>query len=596
MERSEASDIRERRRRACAAPGFRFAQPGLQDLRPDWPARLIPAAGAAAAIYLVAVPLAMLIYAAFRGPADFLPFEPGAQWTIDNVRAVFTDPIMYGDIIPDTLIFVAGTVCLTTAIALTMAWLIERTDLAHRNVWFALIVFPTLVPIVVKAIAWILLLSPNAGWINHLLRSLTGWSGKGPVDVFSMPGLIVCQSLAVAPLVFLQFTATLRSMNPAYEDAARASGASTFTTLRTVTAPMLLPGLLAPIILITLITFEQFELPLIIGLPGGINVFAYRIYNELNPASGLPNYGRAAAISLPFLAMGLVALFAYNRAIRNAERFVTVSGKSEGQRRLALGRWRWPAHVFLALYVGLAAVLPALILLWTSLFGFAVPGSVPLVRASLASYRALVADPLLWRAAGNSFTVAILSALIVTLLGALIAWIVTRSTFRGRALLDALSFMSLGIPAVITGLAVMVLYLSVPIGIYGTVWILVIAYSYRLAVTTRLARASIMQVHRELEEASEAAGARWLTTQLRILLPLILPGLVSAFLLLFIIGMQEFTIPFVLYSQDNVVMSVLIWQFFQGGEPGRSAALAVVMIVLVLPLVVFARRYLAPGG
>ncbi len=565
-------------------------------VRTDWSSRAIPALGAAAAIYLIAVPLAMLIYAAFRGPADFLPFEPGAQWTFDNIRAVFTDPVMYGEIIPDTLIFVAGTVCLTTLMALAMAWLLERTDLRYRNVWFALIIFPTLVPIVVKAIAWILLLSPNAGWINHLIRSTTGWSGKGPIDVFSMPGLIFCQSLSVAPFMFLQFSATLRSMNPAFEDASRGSGASTWTTLRRITLPVLLPGLLAPIILVTLITFEQFELPLIIGLPGGINVFAYRIYNELNPASGLPNYGRAAAISLPFLAMGLIALVAYNHAIRNAEKFVTVTGKAYVQRRIALGRWRWPAHLFLAFYVGLAAVLPALILLWTSVYGFAVPGSVPLNQASLESYRQLFADPMLWRAVRNSFIVAILSALIVTLLGALLAWIITRSTFRGRWLLDGLSFMSLGIPAVITGLAVMVLYLSVPIGIYGTVWILVIAYSYRLAVSTRLSRATIMQVHRELEEASDASGARWLTTQTRILLPLIMPGLVSVFLLLFIIGMREFTIPFVLYSQENVVMSVLIWQFFQGGEPGRSAALATLMIVMVLPLVVLARRYLAARG
>lgn len=565
-------------------------------VKTDWAALLVPALGVAAAVYLIAVPLTMLVYAAFRGPADFLPFEPGAQWTFDNVRAVFTDPVMYGEIIPDTLIFVAGTVCLSTLMALTMAWLLERTDLRYRNVWFALIIFPTLIPIVVKAIAWILLLGPNAGWINHLIRGVTGWSGKGPIDVFSMPGLILCQSLSVAPIMVLQFSATLRSMNPAFEDASRGSGGSTWMTLRHITLPVLLPGLLAPVILVTLVTFEQFELPLIIGLPGGINVFAYRIYNELNPASGLPNYGRAAAISLPFLAMGLMALVAYNYAIRNAERFVTVTGKAYVQRRIPLGAWRWPAHLFLGFYVGLAALLPAVILLWTSLYGFSVPGSVALDRASLQSYQQLFADPMLWRAVRNSFIVAVLSALIVTLLGALLAWIIARSTFRGRWLLDGLSFMSLGIPAVITGLAVMVLYLSVPIGIYGTVWILVIAYSYRLAVSTRLSRATIMQVHHELEEASEASGARWLTTQARIMLPLIMPGLVSVFLLLFIIGMREFTIPFVLYSQENVVMSVLIWQFFQAGEPGRSAALATLMIVMVLPLVVFARRYLVSRG
>jgi iron(III) transport system permease protein len=421
---------------------------------------------------------------------------------------------------------------------------------------------------------------------------VTGWSGTGPVDVFSMPGLVFCQALSVAPFVFLQFSATLRSMNPALEEASRASGAATWTTMRKITLPVLLPGLLAPVVLVTLITLEQFELPLIIGLPGGINVFAYRIYNELNPASGLPNYGRAAAISLPFLALGLLALVAYNRAIRHAEKFVTVTGKAYMQRRIQLGRWRWAAYLFLIFYVAFAAILPAGILIWTSLFGFSVPGSVQLGQASLEAYRQFIGDPTFWRATRNSFTVAVVSAFIITTLGALIGWIVARSKFAGRSLLDALAFTSLGIPAVICGLAVMVLYLSVPIGIYGTVWILILAYSYRLAVSTRLSRATIMQIHRELEEASQASGARWFTTQTRIVLPLILPGLMSVFILLFIIGMREFTIPFILYSQENVVLSVLIWQFFQGGDPARSAALAVFMIALVLPLIVFARRYL----
>jgi iron(III) transport system permease protein len=561
-------------------------------IKSDWLALVVPAAGAAAATFLIAVPLLMLIYAAFRGPVDFLPFEPGAQWTLDNVRHVFTDPIMYGEIIPDTLKFVAGTVILSVLMALAMAWLLERTDLAHRGLWFALIIFPTLVPIVVKGIAWILLMSPNAGWVNQLIRGVTGYGGKGPINVFSMPGLIFCQALSVAPFVFLQFIAALRSMNPALEEASRASGASSWMTTRRITLPVLLPGLLAPVILVTLITFEQFELPLIIGLPGGINVFAYRIYNELNPASGLPSYGRAAAISLPFLAMGLIALVAYNRAIRHAEKFVTVTGKAYIQRRIPLGRWRWPAYLFLGTYAAFAAILPAVILVWTSLFGLSPPGSVPLERVSLAAYGQFLSDPVVWTAVRNSFTVAVLSAFIITLLGGLIAWIVARSRLPGRSLLDALSFTSLGIPAVIASLAVMVLYLSVPVGIYGTVWILVIAYSYRLAVSTRLSRAAIMQVHRELEEASDASGARWLTTQTRILLPLILPGLTSVFILLFIIGMREFTIPFMLYSQENVVLSVLIWQFFQGGDPARSAALAVAMIAMTLPLIVFARRFL----
>ena len=168
----------------------------------------------------------------------------------------------------------------------------------------------------------------------------------------------------------------------------------------------------------------------------------------------------------------------------------------------------------------------------------------------------------------------------------MLGWIISRSRLRWRHVLDFLSVLSVGIPAVIAGLAVMVLYLSLPIGLYGTVWILMLAYSYRFATTTRLARAGFLQIHKELEEASAASGARWLTTQRRMLLPLILPALTSGFILLFIVGVREFTIPLVLYSQENVVLSVLLWQLFQNGQPAPSAALASIIIAVVLPIVV----------
>jgi iron(III) transport system permease protein len=435
-----------------------------------------------------------------------------------------------------------------------------------------------------------LLFGPNAGWANIAIRSLTGWSGDGPLNIFGMTGLIICQSFATTPFVFLQLTATLRSMDPALEEASQCSGASPLTTFRRITLPVLLPGLLAPLILVTLVTFEQFELPLIIGLPARINVFAYRIYSELNPSSGLPNYGGAAAISIPFLLLGLAVLLLYNRAIRRSQSFVTITGKSYRQRRLPLGRWRIAVLSFLVLYMAFAAGLPGAALIWTSLFGFAAPGKAAWSDLSVAAYVNFLSDPVFWRALANSLLVAAGSAVLVTLIGALIGWIVARSRFWGRKILDVLSFMSLGIPAVIAALATMVLYLSVPIGLYGTVWVLVLAYSYRLATATRISRASLMQIHRELEEAAETSGATWLMTQVRIVVPLLSPALLASFLLIFIVGLREFTIPFVLASQDNLVLSVLIWQLFQNGKPDSSAALGALMIVMVLPMIVLARR------
>jgi len=492
------------------AAGFATAR-RASDL--DAGAKLILAAGALLAVYLIAAPLGMLLIAAFRGPADLLPFEPGAHWTLEHFRAVYGDSVLYTRILPDTLVFVIGAVALTFVIAFTLAWLVERTDLPWRDLWYALILFPLLVPSVVLAIAWIFLAGPNAGWANVLLRGLLGLSGTGPINIFSMPGLIICQALASVPFSFLLLCSALRSMNPALEEASGASGASPLATFLKVTLPVLLPGVLAPVILSLVITLEQFEMPLLIGLPSRINVFSYRIWYELNPSSGLPNYGGATAVAIPFLVLGMLLLMTYNWLIRRGESFVTVTGKAYRQKRLPLERWRIPALAFVAAYVAVAAVLPALVLLWTGFFGYAVPGLDSLAKFSFDAYRELFGNRLFWLGLKNTFIVATLSALIVTAIGALLAWIIVRTRFRGRQVLDFVSFMSVGIPSIIAALAVMLLYLSVPIGLYGTVWILVIAYSYRLAVTTRICRAGLMQLHRELEEASSTSGARWIATQ-----------------------------------------------------------------------------------
>jgi iron(III) transport system permease protein len=440
-------------------------------------ARLVLAVGAGAALYLIGAPLAMLLFAAFRGPADHLPFESGAHWTIEHIRALFTDPIIYARILPDTFVFVAGTVMLVFAIAFALAWLIERTDLPGRELWFSLILFPLLVPTPVLAIAWIFLMGPNAGWLNLVIRAALGSEGAGPINIFSMGGLILCQALASTPYVFLLLTATLRGMDPALEEASGSSGASPLTTFRRVTLPVLLPGLLAPLVLITLITAEQFELPLIIGLPAKINVFSYRIYFELNPLSSLPNYGAAAALSLPFVALGILLLLIYNRLIRRADSFVTVTGRGYRQRRLPLGAWKIPAILGVTIYSALAAVLPAAVLLWTSLFGYALPVTATAADLSLEPYRALFANRAFWLGLRNTLLVALVSALIVTAIGGLLGWIISRSRLKIRHALDFVSLLSVGIPAVIAGLGVMLLYLSLPIGLYGTVWILVVAYS-----------------------------------------------------------------------------------------------------------------------
>ncbi|MBT7956113.1 MAG: iron ABC transporter permease, partial [Rhodospirillaceae bacterium] len=525
-----------------------------------------------AALYFISAPLLTLVLSSFRGPEDMLPFEDAAVWTLGHFSEVYTNPVLYKEIIPQTFVFAFGAVTFSFIIAFTLAWLVERTDIPGRNFIFTLILFPLLVPTLMLGIAWVFMFGPNAGWINQGIRFIFGVeAGGGPFNIFSMGGLIMTQGAALVPFVFLLLTAALRSMNPSLEEASAASGASPITTFFRVTIPILRPGILAPLILAFLIAMEQFELPLIIGLPARINVFAIRIFFELSPDTDLPVYGRAAALALPFLGIGILLLLAYNHMIKRADSFVTVTGKGYRPERFKLGKWKWPSLIFVGVFLSFAAILPALVLLWTSLFGFNAPSLAALSNISFTPYIELFQEVRFYRAVGNTFVVAGGSAVIVTLIGAMLAWILVRTKMPGRSILDFISFFSIGIPSVIAGLAAMLLYLSTPIGVYGTVWVLILAYSYRFAVTTRLNRAGLMQLHKELEEASYAAGGTWLTTIRRIVLPLMGPSIMASMVLLFIIGFREFTIPLILMSEDNMVLSVILWRLFENLELSKAA-------------------------
>ena len=543
------------------------------------------------ALYLIAAPLLLLLVGALRGPGDLLPFEPGSVWTLAHVRDVYSDPSLYRVTLRDTVAFVGGSVALTFVGAFALAWLIERTDLPFHSALFVLVLFPLFVPSVMMGIAWIQLFGPNAGWMNLLLQQTLGVATGGPFNIFSLPGLICGQAAALIPFVFLLLSATLKSMNPALEEASSASGATPFVTFRRITWPVLRPGILAPLMLSALITLEQFDLPLLLGVPARVDVFSTRIFYELNPDSGLPVYGRAAALALPFLLIAVLLLAAYNRLTRRAEHHVTITARGFRVTRYPLGKWRVPAFAFVVMYIGLTSVLPAAALAWTSVFGNWSPADDAFRRPSIDAYANVLGDPTFGRAIVNTLVVAGLSAALVTIVGAFLAWIVVRSRIRGRSAVDFISLLSIGIPSVIAGLATMMLYLTLPVPIYGTIWILVLAYSYRLAVATRVCRSGLTQLDQALEEASSVSGARWLTTLRRVVAPLMLPSLAASFVLLFVVGVREFTLPLVLGSPDNVVLGVVLWRQFEDGHVAEASAVASMTIAIVVPVVFVLRRY-----
>ncbi len=546
---------------------------------------------AALVVWLVSVPLLFLLATAFRDTEDALPFEPGAAWTLANFARVYLNPVLYRQVLPDTLVYTVGAVAITMALGVFFAWLVERTNVPLRNVLFIAIVSPVIVPTVVVAIAWVYLLGPSKGWVNLLLRWLLGLEGPGPLDIFSAYGVIAVQGLALVPLSFIFMSAAFRSMDPALEDASALCRARPLTTFFRVTLPILLPATLALLIVVATLTLEGFEIPMVIGVPARMQILSTWIFFAINPPAGLPNYGQVAAIAVPFVLLGALLLLLYNRATCVAERYAVVTGRGYRPRRVDLGRWRYPALAVVLAYLLLVLVLPAAVMLASAL----VPaGAASGAAVSIDPFVNVMSSPTTLLALRNTVLAGGLSATIVVFIACAVAWTVVRTRMPARYLLDFLTFAPLTIPAVITGVAVGLLYLVMPVGIYGTVWILVLAYATRTAVATRIMRASLIQVHRELEEASQVSGARWQTTARRILLPLLAPAAMLAWLLLFIVSFREFTLGMLLYRPDNVVLGVHIWRLYERGHIQEASALGFVMIVVVLALGFLARRFLLP--
>jgi iron(III) transport system permease protein len=384
--------------------------------------------------------------------------------------------------------------------------------------------------------------------------------------------------MSIAPLTYLLTVSSVTNLDPGLEEASFTSGAGFWRTMRHVTFPVLRPALLATTIVTTIFAVEGIDVPILLGIGAGVRVISLEAYRQLNPSTGIPEWGHVLALAMFYLACAYAMLIAYHRLTARAERFATISGKGFRPRPLPLGRWRWVALAPVALYLTLQVFFPFFILAWTSLHQtYVVISAETIDTITFDSYRALFADPRIGGVVLNTVLVGIGSATLVTGVTAIVAWVVVRTNSVFRIALDLLASSSISIPAVIAAVALLVFYLTVPNPVYGTLWVLVLTYSYRTAVSYRLHRATMTQIGRELEESSLASGATPRQTLFRIVLPLMAPGLFMTWLLLFIIAAREFTIP-MLFGMQDMLGPYLYYKLAQLGQATALATLTLVAI------------------
>jgi iron(III) transport system permease protein len=545
---------------------------------PD-PALLVPLAGAAILIYLAVLPIFVLVWGSFQkevAPREYVT-------TFENYATAFASRYTVPDF-TNSVIFALGSAGLAFVLGTALAWLVERTNTPFRNAFVPLAVVPLILPGVLEAIAWIFLLSPKFGYLNVVFMALFGLQ-SAPINIFSLGGMIWAHAVGQVPLAFLMMVAAMKSMDPSLEESAMLSGASTWQTLRRITLRLLFPSAASVLLILLVRALESTEVPAIIGIPAKTYVFTTEIYEAFN--RNPPDYGLGGSLSVGLLVLSVLGVWLYTRSTGHSERFQTISGKAFRPRRFDLGRWRWVAFAFLVAYFVVVVLLPFLVILWASLLPyFAAPSFESLKLISLDNYAYVLRFPAFIKATGNSVLLAILSASVVTLLTAMIAWVVYRSRLPGVAVLDFLAFLPIGIPGLVLGMALIWFYVAFPIGIYGTIWVLLIAYTTRyLPYGMRAASGSIVQVHRELEEAASTSGGSWWQTFTRVTLPLLRPGLAAGWIYICIVSFREFSTSVLLASGQSQVLSILLFSMFEQGQVTYVAAIGVLMILLLLAIV-----------
>jgi len=543
------------------------------------PALLIPMVGAGILVYLAVLPLLMLFVGSFQ--AEVAPRE--FVYTLKNYHAAYASEFTYSTFL-NSLIFASGSAGLSFILGTMLAWLTDRTNTPLRKIFVPLAVVPLILPGVLESIAWIFLLSPKFGYLNVWLMNLFGLQSP-PFNVFSLPGMIWVHSVGQVPLAFLLMVAAFKSMDPSLEESAMMSGANTWQTFRRVTLRLLMPTAGSVLLILFVRTLESFETPALIGIPARIYVYTSEIYLAFNEYP--PDYGRGGALAVGLLLLSAVGVWLYTRATKEGKKFQTVTGKAFRPRQFDLGAWRWAGFGFLSGYFLFVVLLPFLVLFWASFLPFfATPGWDAVSKLSLDNYRYLGGFRPFWDALQNSILLSTLTATVAMVLTSLVAWIVYKSRLPGSWILDFLAFVPITIPGIVMGMALILLYVAFPIPIYGTIWVLLIAYVTRfIPYGMRAASGSILQIHSELEEAAAASGASWWESFKRVTLPLLRPGLAAGWIYICIVSFREFSTSVLLATGDSRVLSILLFTMFEQGQVTVVAAIGVLMIATLLSIV-----------
>jgi len=525
--------------------------------------------------FLVLTPLFLMILNSFQTARPGQPIVWGMEgW----VKAFSTPGIVKAMTNTFTLAITRQTIALF--IGAFFAWLIARTDIPMKGMLEFFFWLSFFLPALPETMGWILLLDPKYGLLNQGLMNL-GIVGQPLFNIYSFWGIVWAHMGGTVSVKVMLLAPAFRNLDAAFEEASKISGASGRHTFFHIVIPVMMPAILVTTILGIIRSLEAFEVELLLGTPIGLQVYSTKIHELVTWEP--PQFAPAMALSTVFLGVLLVMVALQRRYIANRN-YETITGRGFSIRPTQLGRWRYPAFALVLFFAMVVTLVPTALLLigtFMKLFGFfniAEPWT-------LENWRATLNDPVLMRSLWNTLAIGLGSGLVGVLFFSFIAYVIVKTRYAGRWLLDFLSWLPWSIPGILLGVALLWTFLQTRIflPIYGTIYLLMIAMVIKgMPFGTQMIKSVLIQLGSDLEEASKVCGGTWFHTFRRVILPLTMPALITVGLVGFISAARDISTVVLLGSGKSRTLSLLMLDFAAGAEFEKATVVAVIIVGLVV--------------
>ncbi len=524
-------------------------------------------------VIVVAVPVLLIFLNAFFS---------GGTFNLADVLKVLREQDTYEALL-NSLCIACGTTLGSTVVGTFFAWLVTRTDIPYKRLMKGMFLIPFMLPSFIGALAWKMLLSPRAGYINRFFMDVLGFDG--PVfNIYSYAGIVAVEIMYLFPFVFIQVCGALERMDPTLEESARISGAGLFTITRKITIPLVLPSILSGALLIMLYSMAHFGTVAVLGIENGIFNIPTLIYQRIHESAGNFASIRTGTVLASVLVISAAFIIWLQKKIQGGARYQIIAGKSFRPMELKLRGLRVPMLAVCFAYIAFTIVLPtAVIFLVGGLKTYGLPFTWE--NLSLENYRFILFDYQVTRdAIWNSLTLGFAAAVITMFAGVMISYVIVKMNVRGKGVLEFLGMLPFSVPGSVIALGVILAWSGrYGVNLYNTVWIILVAYIARyMAFSLKANSAALEQVHDSLVEAARASGATMWQALKDVVLPLVRPGMVAAFFLIFLPSLRELTVSIMLYAPTTRTIGVAIYTLNEDGETVVSAALAGITLILIV--------------